>query len=47
VPSLNNTSDEWSGEAMLAVVVETSMMSEVELSEYFREKWRYPAQVKG
>lgn len=38
VPGPNKTSDEWSGEAKLAVVVETSVMSESELSQYCREK---------
>jgi len=47
VPGPNKTSDEWSGEAKLAVVVETAVLSEVELSQYCREKGLYPEQVKS
>jgi transposase-like protein len=46
VPGPNKTSDEWSGEAKLAVVVETSVMGEAELSQYCRKKGFYPEQVK-
>jgi transposase len=34
--------DEWSGEAKFAVVVETAVLSEAELSQYCREKGLYP-----
>ena len=37
----------WSGEAKLAVVVETAPLSEVELSQYCRERGLYPEQVKA
>ena len=47
MPGPNNTSDEWSGEAKFAVVVETAVLSEAELSQYCREKGLYPDQVKG
>jgi transposase-like protein len=47
VPGPNRTSDEWSGEAKFAVVVETSVMSEAELSQYCREKGLYPEQVRS
>jgi|TARA_B110000259_G_scaffold74443_1_gene87568 transposase-like protein len=47
VPGPNKTSDEWSGEAKFAVVVETAVLSEAELSQYCREKGLYPDQVKG
>ena len=47
MPGPNKTSDEWSGEAKLAVVVVTSVMSESELSQYCREKDLYPEQVKA
>jgi len=36
----------WSAQAKLTVVVETATLSEVELSQYCREKGLYPEQVK-
>jgi transposase-like protein len=39
--------DDWSAEAKLAVVIETAGMSEIELSQYCREKGLYVAQVKA
>ncbi len=47
VPGPNKTSDDWSGEAKFAVVVETAPLSETELSQYCREKGLYPEQVKA
>ncbi len=47
VPGPNKTSDDWSGEAKFAVVVETATLSEAELSQYCREKGLYPEQVKA
>ena len=47
VPGSGKRSDGWSAEAKFAVVIETSTMSESELSEYCREKGLYPDQVKG
>ena len=41
------TTEGWSAESKLAVVVETALLSEVELSEYCREKGLYPDQVKA
>ncbi|AEM47118.1 transposase IS3/IS911 family protein [Acidithiobacillus ferrivorans SS3] len=41
------TAEGWSGESKLAAVVETALLSEVELSEYCREKGLYPDQVKA
>ena len=41
------TAEGWSGESKLAAMVETAMLSEVELSEYCREKGLYPDQVKA
>ena len=37
----------WSAESKLAAVVETALLSEVELSEYCRGKGLYPDQVKA
>jgi transposase-like protein len=37
----------WSAEAKLAVVIETATLSEVELSQYCREKGLYPEQAKA
>ncbi len=37
----------WSAESKLAAVVETALLSEVELSQYCREKRLYPEQVKA
>jgi transposase-like protein len=46
VPGRSKTSEEWSGEAKLAVVIETAALSEEELSVYCREKGLYVEQVK-
>jgi transposase-like protein len=46
VPGSKKTSDKWSAEAKLAVVIETATMSESDLSEYCRSKGLYPEQVK-
>ena len=47
VPGKTNTSEQWSSETKLAVVIETAALSEAELSEYCREKGLYPEQVKA
>ncbi len=47
VPGHRRSSDDWSPEAKFAVVVETSGLSESELSEYCRKKGLYPEQVKA
>lgn len=47
VPGPRKTSDDWSGEAKFAVVVETATLSEAELGQYCREKGLYPEQVKA
>jgi hypothetical protein len=39
--------DNWSAEARLAVVIETTALSEIEFSEYCRRKGLYPQQVKA
>lgn len=46
VPGRSKSSDDWSAEAKLAVVVETIPLSESELSEYCRKKGLYPEQIK-
>ncbi len=46
VPGSGKTSDHWSAEAKLAVVIETAILSESGLSEYCREKGLYPEQVR-
>jgi transposase len=47
VPGPNEISGEWAREAKLAVFVDTSVMSESELSQFCREKELYPEQVKA
>jgi len=47
VPGPSKSSEDWSGEAKFAVVVETASLSEAELSQYCREKGLYPEQVKA
>lgn len=39
--------EHWPAEAKLAVVIETATLSEVELSQYCREKGIYPEQAKA
>jgi len=39
--------EHWSAEAKLAVVIETSAFSEIELSQHCRERGLYPEQVKA
>ena len=45
VPGDVKTTDEWSAEAKLAVVIETAGLSEIELSQYCRSKGIYVEQV--
>ena len=47
VPGKTKTSEQWSSESKLAVVIETAILSEAELSQYCREKGLYPEQVKA
>ena len=47
VPGSGKRSEDWSGEAKLAVVVETAGLSEAQLSEYCRAKGLYVEQVKA
>ena len=46
VPGQKSTSENWSAEAKLAVVIETTPLSEAELGQYCREKGVLPEQVK-
>ena len=41
------TAEGWSGESKLAAVVETALLSELELSQYCRGKGLYPEQVSA
>lgn len=42
-----SSSDKWSSEEKFSVVLESSTLSEVELSEYCRVKGLYPEQIKA
>jgi len=46
VPGSNQSSDCWTAEAKVAVVVETAGFSNAELSEYCRKKGLYPEEVQ-
>jgi transposase-like protein len=47
VPGSQSSPEQWSAEAKFAVVVETALLSEVELNEYCRKKGLFPDQVKA
>ena len=47
VPGSGKLPEHWPAEAKLAAVIETATLSEVELSQYCREKGLFPEQVKG
>lgn len=47
VPGSQSSPEQWSAEAKVAVVAETLTLSEVELSEYCRQKGLFPEQVKA
>jgi len=47
VPGKTPTSEHWSAEAKLAVIIETAALSESELSQYCREKGLLVEQVKN
>ena len=42
-----SSSDKWSSEEKFSIVLETSTLAEVELSEYCRIKGLYPEQIKA
>jgi transposase len=46
VPGNEQKSEQWPAESKFAVVVETAVLSEAELSEYCRKNGLYPQQVK-
>ena len=46
VPGNEQKSEKWPAESKFAVVVETAVLSEAELSEYCRKNGLYPQQVK-
>lgn len=46
LPGKTTTSENWSAETKLAVIIETAAYSESELSQYCREKGLYKEQVK-
>ena len=46
VPGKTSTSEQWSAETKLAVIVETAVMSESELGEYCRAKGLFVEQIK-
>ncbi len=46
VPGKKPTSEQWSAETKLAVIIETSAMTEAELGEYCRAKGLYSEQIK-
>lgn len=45
VPGNGQNADEWSGADKLAILIETAVLSEVELGEYCRQKGVYVEQV--
>mgnify|MGYP003439272171 FL=1 len=47
VPRSGKLPEHWPAEAKLAAVIEIAILSEVELSQYCREKGLFPEQVKG
>lgn len=47
VPGNKTNSEQWSAQAKLAVVIETTSLSEAELSEYCRSKGLFTEQVKA
>ena len=47
IVSKSSSSDKWSSEEKFAVVLETSTLSEVELSEYCRVKGLFSEQIKS
>ena len=46
VPGKTTTTEDWSAETKLAVIIETATLSESELSQYCREKGLFTEQVK-
>ena len=46
MPGKTSSTEDWSAETKLAVIIETAALSESELSQYCREKGLYPEQLK-
>jgi transposase-like protein len=46
VPGKTSNTEDWSADAKLAVVIETTTLSAAELGQYCREKGLYPEQVQ-
>lgn len=46
VPGKTKTTEQWSGEAKLAAVIETASLNESELGAWCREKGLYPEQLR-
>ena len=47
LPGKKSTSNDWSADTKLAIVIETAALSESELSQYCREKGLYIDQIKS
>lgn len=45
VPGAEKNSEQWSAEARFAAIVETTTVSEAEVTEYYRKKGLYPEQI--
>lgn len=45
VPGADKTTNQWSADARLAVIIETATLSEAELAQYCRQKGLYPEQI--
>ena len=46
VPSSNKDTEKWSAEVKFACIVETASMTEVEVSQYCRERGLFPEQLR-
>ena len=46
LPAKSDTTENWSSEEKFRVVLETALLSEIELSTYCREKGIYPEQIE-
>lgn len=45
MPGADKTTDQWSADVRLAVIIETATLSEAELAQYCRKKGLYPEQI--
>lgn len=46
MPGPSSSTDSWSAEAKLAVVIESASLSQAELGEYCRKRGLYPEQIQ-